>query len=241
MSPASSTLSGVTTETVQFTSDGHTMRAFLARPAQAAGKELPTLLVLHEWWGLTDHIKEIARRCAAAGYAALVPDLYSRHGYKVAQNLQEAAALMNAISAQAVLRDLNQATRYLKSRPFVDAQRIGVLGFSMGGTFALTQATHNSDLRAAVAFYGKVPPIESLNYLLCPVMFHHAAKDGWVTRQEADRLNEGFEKFGKTGIVHVYPQADHAFFNDSRPEVYRAEDATLAWQRTMQFFGQHLW
>ena len=139
-----------------------------------------------------------------------------------------------------MLRDLNAATNYLKGQPFIDALRLGIIGFSMGGTFALTQAAHNSDLRAAVAFYGKVPPVETFRYLLCPVQFHHAGQDSWVTRQEVDRLQEGLQRYGKPGEVHIYPEAGHAFFNDTRPEAHRAEDARLAWERTLGFLRHHL-
>jgi carboxymethylenebutenolidase len=226
------------TEPVQFTSDQFTIKAFLARPS--ARGQLPAVIIIHEWWGLNDHIKEIAQRFAREGYAALAPDLYSRLGYKVTKDANEAANLMNALSSQAVLLDLNAATMSLKQQPFVDPQRIGIIGFCMGGTFALTQATHNSDLKASVQFYGKVPPIETLNYLLCPVLYHYGAKDGWVTRQEVDRLKEGLEKYGKPGEVIIYPDAGHAFFNDTRPDAFRPDEAKQAWQRTLQFFGEHL-
>ena len=239
MAAAAMATGGIASEMVQFVSDGFSIGAFLARPADAA-RPVPALLLLHEWWGLTEHVKDVARRCALDGCVAFVPDLYARLGAKVAATPEEAAALMNGVSSQAVLRDLNAATTYLKAQPFVDALRLGVLGFSMGGTFALTQAAHNSDLKAAVVFYGKVPPIETFRYLLCPVLFHHAAKDGWVTRQEAERFQQGLERYGKPGTLHVYPEADHAFFNDTRPEAYRAQDARLAWDRTLQFLARHL-
>ncbi|MBI2104412.1 MAG: dienelactone hydrolase family protein [Candidatus Omnitrophica bacterium] len=239
MAALASAAGGIASETAQFASDGFAIPAFLARPTDAA-RPAPAILLLHEWWGLTDHTKGIARWLAEAGYAALAPDLYARQGSKVAATPQEAAALMNAVSSQAVLRDLNAATKHLKAQPFVDALRVGVIGFSMGGTFALTQAAHNSDLKAAVVFYGKVPPIETFRYLLCPVLFHHAGKDGWVTRQEAERFQQGLERYGKPGTLHIYPDADHAFFNDTRPEAYRAQDARLAWDRTLAFLRQHL-
>jgi carboxymethylenebutenolidase len=232
-------VSGWQADTAAWTSDGASIRGYFARPTNVAG-QAPAVLILHEWWGLTEHVKELARRFAQAGYAALAPDLYARQGGKVTNDPQEAAALMSAVSSQHVLRDLNAGIRHLKSQASVDPQRIGVMGLSMGGTIALTMAGHNSDLKAAVVFYGKVPPVETFRYLLCPVMFHHAAKDGWVTRQEADRLAEGLTQHGKPGVVHVYPEADHAFFNETRPEVYRASDAALAWERTLSFFEKHL-
>jgi carboxymethylenebutenolidase len=197
------------------------------------------VVVAHEWWGLTEHIKDVSRRFAQEGYAALAPDLYSRLGSKVAASPPEAASLMESLSSQAALRDLSAALRHLKQQPFVDPQRIGAVGFSMGGTFVLTQATHNSDLKAVVPFYGKVPPVESLARLLCPVLYHYAAQDGWVTKQEADRLREGLVQHGKPGEVVVYPNAPHAFFNDTRPEAYRKEDAEAAWRRTIRFLRAH--
>ena len=147
---------------------------------------------------------------------------------------------METLPSQAALRDLNAATTYLKMKPFVDPLRIGAVGFCMGGTIALTMATHNSDLKAAVPFYGKVPPIETLDYLLCPILYHYGAKDGWVTKQEVERLQEGLRKFGKPGTVHIYPDAGHAFFNDTRADAYHAQSASLAWQRTLAFLAANL-
>ena len=233
-------MSGVASETVRFLSDGVPVRAFLARPVAGPGHRGPAVLILHEWWGLNDHIMDVARRFAGAGFVALAPDLYARQGSKVTADPNEAAALMSALSSQAALRDLNAAVRYLAAQPVVEPQRIGLIGFCMGGTFVLTLATHNSDIRAAVPFYGKVPPLETFRFLLCPVLYHYGAQDQWVTQQEVDRLREGLQRYGKPGEVHVYPAAGHAFFNDTRPDVYRAEDARLAWEKTVGFLTSHL-
>ncbi len=229
----------LTDSMVEIPSDRVTLRAFLAEPPAARGVA-PAVVVLHEWWGLNDHIKDIAARLVGAGYVALAPDLYSRQGHKVTRDPNEAAALMATLSSQHVLRDLNAATAYLKQQPVVDPWRIGIVGFCMGGTLALTQATHNSDLKAAVVFYGKVPPIETFDYLLCPVLYHYAEQDGWVTKQEVDRLRQGLTQFGKPGEVVSYPNCQHAFFNDTRPEVYRQEHAANAWAQTLRFFGKYL-
>jgi carboxymethylenebutenolidase len=229
----------IATETVEFPSDNVAIRAFVARPAGRNG-QLAATIIIQEWWGLNDHIKDIAQRFAREGYVGIAPDLYSRLGHKVTKDPAEAAKLMESLSSQAALRDLNATTGYLKQQTFIDPQRIGVVGFCMGGTFALTLATHNSDIRAAVPFYGKVPPIESLDYLLCPVLYHYGARDQWVTKQEVDRLTQGLQQYGKPGEVQIYPEADHAFFNDTRPEVYRPQDARVAWSRTLKFLGQHL-
>ena len=229
----------VSTSTVEFSSDAKTIGAFLALPSRTKGL-LPGVVVIHEWWGLNDHIKDIAQRCARAGYAALAPDLYSRLGHQVTTDPQEAASLMNALQSQQALRDLNAAVQCLKKQSGIDAQRMGVIGFCMGGTFALTMATHNSDIKASVPFYGKVPPLETLRYLLCPVLYHYGAQDGWVTKQEVDQLRQGLEKYGKPGEVKVYPEAGHAFFNDTRPDVHRSGDANNAWEHTLQFLAHHL-
>ena len=234
----------------EFQSDGVAIRAFLAHPddiGRRAGAhpeensaQRPAVVVLHEWWGLNDHVQNLAQRFAQTGFVALAPDLYSRQGNKVTQDPNEAATLMAALSSQQALRDLNQAVKYLKTVPGVDDWKITAVGLSMGGSLSLTLATHNSDFKACVVFCGKVPPVESLNYLLCPVLFHHAAKDGWVTAREVQTLQQGLEKFGKPGAVHIYPDADHAFFNEKRPETYRPDDAELAWERTLSFLKEHL-
>ena len=232
-------MSPSTERMVEFKSDAFLIKGFLARPDGAPGPQ-PAVIVIQEWWGLNDHIKEIARRFAARGYVALAPDLYSRLGHQVTKDANEASQLMSQLSSQGALRDLNAAIGFLKQQPAVDARRVGAVGFCMGGTFALTMATHNSDLKAAVVFYGKVPPLETLDSLLCPVLYHHGEQDGWVTKQEVDRLRQGLRQFGKPGEVVGYPQAQHAFFNDTRPEVYRKEDAEAAWRSTIDFFTRSL-
>ena len=229
----------VASESVQVASDGAAIGAFLVEPVGRAG-QAPAVLVLHGWWGLTGHIKDTARRFADAGFVACAPDLYSRVGPGAAPDPADAAQRMGRLSSQAVLRDLNAAVQFLKGQPSVDPLRLGVVGFSMGGTFALTQATHNSDLRAAVAFYGKVPPVESFEYLLCPVLYHHAAQDAWVTAAEVDLLRQARDKLGKPIEVAGYPDADHDFFNEARPQAYRAADAQAAWDRTVRFLAARL-
>lgn len=232
-------MAGASDGTASFSSDGAAIRAYLAQPP-GAGAPHPAVIVIHEWWGLTDHMKDIAQRFARAGYVALVPDLYSRQGNTVTTDAAQAASLMNALQSQQVLLDLNAAVRFLKEQPDVDPLRLGVVGFCMGGTFALMAATHNSDLKAAVPFYGKVAPNETLARLLAPVLYHYGAQDGWVTKQEVDTLQNALKLFNKAGAVQTYPDAGHAFFNDTRPDAYHAPSAALAWERTLAFLGQHL-
>jgi len=226
------------TETIDYPGAGVALRGFLARPPETTPRA--AIVILHEWWGLTDHMKDVARRFTAEGYVALAPDLYSRLGHSVATDPQQAAKLMESLQSQQVLKDLNATTRYLKAQPFVDAWKLGVVGFSMGGTFALMMASHNSDIKAAVAFYGQIPPSDSLKYLVAPVLYLHGGQDTWIVKREAERLAQALVQHGRPGEVKIYPDCPHAFFNDTRPEVYRSDQAHDAWQRTLNFFQQHL-
>jgi len=226
-------------ETIRVVSDGVSISGFLVEPSVAPGTA-PILLILHEWWGLNDQIKGVARRFAEAGFVACVPNLYARQGGQATTNPAEASTLMSGVSSQAVLRDLNALTRALKQRPSGDPSRIAVVGFSMGGTLALTQACHNSDLKAAVIFYGKVPPIETFKYLLCPVLYHWAEQDSWIPQKEIELLRQGLTQAQRPGEIVAYPGCQHGFFNSMRPEVYNTEAADRAWRTTLAFLAQHL-
>ncbi len=227
------------TTMVQYPGEGVTIKAFVAQPEST--KPLPAIVVIHEWWGLNDHIKDIAQRFAREGYVAIAPDLYSRMGNPVTKDANEAAKLMQTLQSQHALKDLNATTRFLKSQPeVVDGWKIGGVGFCMGGTFALTQAAHNSDVKCAVVFYGQVPPTDSLKYLVAPVLFIHGAQDTWITKQEVARLQQGLQQFSKPGEVISYPDAGHAFFNDTRLDAYRPKEARDAWQRVLAFLAAHL-
>jgi carboxymethylenebutenolidase len=228
----------VASEAVRWTSDGATLPGFLAKPA-ASGAPAPAVVVLHEWWGLNDRTREVARRFAAEGFVALAPDLYARQGGQATTDPAQAARLMEGVSTQRALRDLNAGIQFLKAQPGMDPWKVGIVGFSMGGTIALIMAGHNSDLKACVAFYGKTPPVETAKYQVCPIQFHHAGKDTWVTRREVDVLREGADKAGKTVEVHVYPDAAHGFCNETQADAYRADDARLAWERALAFLRAH--
>lgn len=231
---------GYLQEPVQLPGDRDAViRGFLARPAHVP-VQAPAVIILHEWWGLGDQTRNVARRFATEGYVALAVDLYSRQGSKFTKDMKEAAALMNAVSTQHVLRDLNVVTTHLKQMPSVDPLRIAIVGFSMGATLALNQAGHNSDLKACVAFYGKVPPIESFRYFLCPIQYHYAAKEQWVTRKEMELLRDGLAQQGKPAEFHIYPDADHGFFNETQRDAYRPGDAALAWSRMLAFLQTHV-
>ena len=226
------------TTPVTFPAEGAALAAFLARPADPKPK--PAVIIIHEWWGLNDHIKDIAQRFAREGFVALAVDLYSRLANAVTKDPTEAAKLMESLKSQQALKDINAAVRYLKQQPFVDGWKLGTIGFCMGGTFALLLAAHNSDIKASVPFYGQIPPTDSLKYLLCPILYIYGEQDGWIQKADVQRLRQGLIQLGRPGEVRTYPGCPHAFFNDTRADAYRPKEAQDAWQRTLAFLRAHL-
>jgi len=225
--------------TVQYPSGNVTVRAFVAAPRTT--EKRPAIIVIQEWWGLTEHIKDIARRYAAEGYVAIAPDLYSRLGYALTPDPGEAGKLMNSLQQEDGLRDLNATVAYLKSVPEADGARIGVTGFCMGGSYALMLPCVNPEIKAAVPFYGQVPnPDAPLQKLSAPVLYFYGEDDGWITKADVQRLAAALKKYQKVGEIKTYPGAPHAFFRDTDRSVYRPEAARDAWARTKAFFKQHL-
>ncbi|MDC8450418.1 MAG: dienelactone hydrolase family protein [Nitrospira sp.] len=216
-----------------------TMRAFVAAPQ--AKERRPAIIIVQEWFGLTDHIKDIAKRYAVEGYVAIAPDLYSRLGHPLTTDAGEAGKLMNTLKQEDGLTDLKETVAYLKSAPEVDVTRIGVTGFCMGGSYALMLPCVNPEIKAAVPFYGQVPnPDTPLQKLACPLLYFYGEDDGWITKADVQRLTAALKKYGKAGEIKTYPGAPHAFFRDTDPSVYRPDAAKDAWARAKAFFKQHL-
>jgi carboxymethylenebutenolidase len=193
------------------------------------------LIVVHEWWGLNDHIKDIAGRFATKGFNVLAPDLYDG---TVTKSADEAGKLMQTLDQNKALETLDGAVQYLQSQPGVS--KVGVTGFCMGGTFALLLPTHNDAIRAAAPFYGDVPPDNVLKKLSAPVLFIGASDDPWITMDKMEKLKSAIERFGKQGEVRIYDGVGHAFFNDTRPEAYNKASAEDAWERVNKFFDANL-
>lgn len=226
---------------VQYPSDGVMVRAYLV--GQQGAQKRPAIIVVQEWWGLNDHIKDVARRYAQEGYVAIAPDLYSRLGNKVVPNSNpdEAGRMMSSLKQEDGLKDLQATIAYLKTVSEVDGTRIGVTGFCMGGSYALMLPCVSPDVKAAVPFYGQVPsPDAPLQKLACPVLYIYGEEDGWITKADVQRLRDALKKYGKQGEIKTYPGAPHAFFNDTRPDVYKPAEAKDAWARAVKFFKQHL-
>ena len=222
-------------EMVQFPFAGGTTGGYLAEPKNGSGSGV---VVIQEWWGLVDHIKDVCDRFATEGFVALAPDLY--HG-KTTKSPDEAGKLMMAMRIDEAERDLSAAAEYLSTHDAVTSERVGVVGFCMGGALSLYTATKNPHIGACVVFYGGHPNVKpDLPNLHAPVLGLYAERDGFVTPALVRELEQKIKDLGKQIEVVMYNDADHAFFNDTRPEVYNAEAATDAWQRTIEFLRKHL-
>jgi len=220
---------------VEFASNGSTARGYLA---EAAGGRGPGVIVIQEWWGLVDHIKQVADRFAAEGFTALAPDVY--HGQS-ATSPDDAGRLMMALDIQRSARDLTGAVKFLLAQPGVTSQRVAAIGFCMGGQLALAAACQNPEISAVADFYGIHPNVElDLEGLRAPVLGIFAERDAFVTPDAARKLEKDLVAAGKEAEFHIFPGVDHAFFNDSRPDVYDAKAAQQAWARTLGFFRSHV-
>ena len=216
--------------------DGHgTIKAYLCRPAGTTGK-LPGVLVIHENRGLNPHIRDVCRRAALAGYLALAPDgLTPKGGYP--GNDDDGRALQRELDRGKLLEDFVAAAKHLQSHPECTG-RVGCVGFCYGGRVSNMLAVRIPDLAAAVPFYGGQPSAEEVPSIQAPLLIHFAGLDervnaGWPAYEAALKAN------GKTYTAHFYDDTQHGFHNDTTPR-FDEEAATLAWQRTLDFFAQHL-
>ncbi len=210
--------------------DGSACRGYLA----GAGAGSPGVVVIQEWWGLNDQIRGIADRFARAGYNALAPDLFQG---RVTQAPDEASHLMNGLDfAGATHQDIRGAVEHLKRM----GGKVATMGFCMGGALSIAAAVHVPNIAAAVCFYG-IPPREFADpaRIRIPFQAHFASKDDWCTPAAADALEAAMRAAGNPPELYRY-EADHAFFNERRGEVYDAARANLAWERTLAFLATHL-
>jgi carboxymethylenebutenolidase len=210
--------------------DGSSCRGYLAE----AGSGKPGIIVIQEWWGLNPHICDIADRFAAAGFNSLAPDLYKG---RIAQNTDEAGHMMDGLDfVDATQQDIRGAVQHLQQ----GGGKIGVMGFCMGGALTLSSAALLPEVAAGVCFYG-IPPknITDPATIRIPLQGHFANKDTWCTPQMVDSLEATMKAAGNPPQIFRY-DVHHAFFNRTRPEVYDAEAAALAWDRMLTFLHLHL-
>jgi len=224
-------------EIIEFASNGGTDQGYLATPGD--GGPGPGLILIQEWWGLVPHIKQVADRFARAGFVTLAPDLY--HGTTTTEP-DEAGKLMMTMKMEQAAKDLSGAVDEVLRRSSSD--KVGVVGFCMGGGLALVLACLRPDAVAAtVPFYGVIPPggpEPDWAGMTAAVQGHYAENDDFAGPKAVAALEEKLGALGKTVEFHLYPGTEHAFFNDDRPEVYNAEAAAAAWARTITFLEARL-
>lgn len=209
--------------------DGGSCAGYLAE----AGAGAPGIVVIQEWWGLNDQICGVADRFARAGFTALAPDLYQG---RVTQAPDEANHLMTGLDFPgATHQDIRGAVDFLAARG-----KVGVMGFCMGGALTVAAAVHVPKVAAAVCFYG-IPPREFADPAAIKVPFqgHFANRDDWCTAAAANELEARMREAGQSPDIYRY-DADHAFFNERRADVYDADCANQAWERTVDFLTKAL-
>ena len=223
-------------EDIEFASNGSTAQGYLASPESGTG---PGLVVIQEWWGLNDNIRDIADRFAAEGFVALAPDLY--HG-KATSEPNEAMKEMMAMEIDRASKDMSGAVDEVARRS--GRTEIGVTGFCMGGGLALYLATKRPDAVAAVApFYGVIPwPAAQPDWsaMTAAVQGHYAEKDDFAGPDTVRALEAQLRDLGKEVEMFIYPGTQHAFFNDERPEVHDPEASAQSWERVLAFFRSKL-
>ncbi|MBI2849151.1 MAG: dienelactone hydrolase family protein [Chloroflexi bacterium] len=231
---------------VSFPGDGEPISGYLAQPLIEG--EYPGVIVIQEWAGLVDHIKEVAMRLARQGYVALAPDLF--HG-QVGRTLEQCMQLSGALDDRIAFRDLTAGFRYLQTLPMVDSQHIGCIGFCLGGRQSMLFAGRNQDLRAAVAFYGRifnpaitdrspVHPIDLAPQIRCPFLGIFGEADTSIPMEHVAKLREALEKNNKTFEMYTYPGAEHAFANETNAARHNPEATKDAWDKTLAFFRRYL-
>jgi len=218
-------------ETLSFETANGDTTAYVARPDVDTSK---SVIVIQEWWGLNDHIKDIARRYADEGFIAVAPDLYRG---TIAGNADEAGKLMHALQPEDGLDTIRKAIDTASES--LGISHFGITGYCMGGTFALLAACELEGLSAAAAFYGDIPAEDVLQKLKTPTLFISGTKDKWINPEKVATLEDAAERF-ELPVRSIKYEADHAFFNDTRPEVYDETAARDAWAMVIGFFNDKL-
>ena len=229
-------MTAIETRMIEFPINAHSAPGYLAQPAD--GQAHPGVVMIQEWWGLVPHIKDVAERFAREGFVALAPDLY--HG-QAADEPDEARKLAMALDANRAVQEIAAAARYLRKMENVAPQAVGVVGWCMGGGLSLSTAAHHADLiGAAVAFYGRPLTAGDTAKLQVPVLGLYAEHDHGIPVEAVHAFEAEMQKQHVPHEVQIYPGASHAFFNDTRPQIYQAAAAQDAWQKTLAWFRMYL-
>jgi carboxymethylenebutenolidase len=240
----------VVKEDVTYKSGDANVKAFLAHSKDLKGKA-PGVIVIQEIFGLVDHIKDVACRLAQQGYVAIAPDLYTREGaIPQTTDFTVLREFVGKIPDSQIIGDLKAAMDVLKSRNDVRADRIGAVGFCMGGLYALLLSANAPELKAAVPYYGRLvipqktankpaDPLDGVDRIHAAVQGHYGGADQGIPVDGVEKFRDALKKHNPNVEFYIYEGAPHAFHNDTR-ESYRPEPAKLAWQRTLAWFEKHL-
>jgi len=222
----------ITSKEIEFAVNGKNGSGYVSHPS-SPGK-YPAVVVIQEWWGLDDHIKNIAERFARIGFSAIAPDLYNG---VVTSEPDEARKLAMSLDYQSAAKEIDGAANWLLSQPYTKGPNFGCVGYCMGGGLVMTTAIRNSDVAAAVVYYGGLPnPPEDIANIQSPLLalYGEDEKDRAITIQEiAGSSNENTE-------IHIYQGASHGFFNDTNINGYNLDAAYDSWARTTSFLFKNL-
>jgi carboxymethylenebutenolidase len=221
---------------VSYKSGDETVQALLYTPE---GKgPFPGIVVIHEWWGLNDWVKEQASKLSDLGYVALAIDLYRG---KVAATPDEAHELMRGLPEDRAKRDLHAAFEFLQSQSTVKKDRIASIGWCMGGGYSLDMALQEPTLRADVINYGHLATdTDSLKKINAAILGIFGGKDRGITPADVKKFEQSLKQLGKKVDMVIYPDAGHAFENPNNKDGYRPDDAADAWKRTVKFLADTL-
>jgi carboxymethylenebutenolidase len=218
-------------QNVSFASNGNQAHGYLAKPASGSG---PGLVLIQEWWGLDDHVADLADRLAAEGFVTLAPDLY---GGRVAHDADDAGRFMSELPADRAARDLGGAVDHLLGSPEVTSAKVGVIGFCMGGGFVLAMAAQQGDrISAAVPFYGVGQDSPDYSAITAPVQGHYGENDEFYPVEQARAQEAAMREQTQGSVEFFYYPAGHAFLNDKdKLGTYDKENADKAWSRAVEF------
>lgn len=230
----------ILTHNVQYEGKAGPVFAYLARPVKAG--KYPAVIVVHENAGLSDHIRDVARRLAKQGFVALAPDYLSRLGgtMKVTPKGEGLAKIREMVPWQNVAEDTASGFAYLRVLPDVRGDQQALLGFCWGGEMTFAAATQIPTLDAVVVYYGRSPdPLDLVQKIRAPVMAHYGEKDAGVNKGIPE-TEAAMKKYNKTYDYKIYSGAQHAFNNEANSERYQAQASKEAWERTLTFLKKNL-
>lgn len=223
-------------QNVEFPSNGHAAHGYLAVPESGSG---PGLVVIQEWWGLTDHIVDVCNRFAGQGYVALAPDLF---GGRTTHDADEAGQMMQSLPEADAARDLGGAVDFLLGHDAVTGDKVGTVGFCMGGGFVIQLAAQQGDkIAAAIPYYGVLQSEPDFAAISASVLGHYAETDDFAPAENALAMGAAIREAGGTAAINVYGGTQHAFFNDQNLlGTYEADAAAVSWARTLAFLSTTL-